>query len=232
MDNRWINNSLKKQYFKNIQSGPYSIDQSVRSYLLLSLKCVAGPSWAMLFPATLYKGPSDCPLCCASRQRRGMRQASLWENWCLTVNAVALIFQRLTEILLDYLSSYKKIFKIKNEIPLTNLWVADCVDKKGEPQTSARKSFLLGWPMVNFVATFCSSEVKEQWRSSLQRYITLAVEKDHSKSIPLQISTKDCKKSSYSVTVTISNSDTANDIIHKALSMLGITFLTSHMFLP
>ncbi|XP_008069999.1 rho GTPase-activating protein 20-like isoform X3 [Carlito syrichta] len=128
-----------------------------------------------------------------------------------------------SDVLIISNSNYKKIFKIKNEIPLTNLWVADCVDKKGEPQTSARKSFLLGWPMVNFVATFCSSEVKEQWRSSLQRYITLAVEKDHSKSIPLQISTKDCKKSSYSVTVTISNSDTANDIIHKALSMLGIT---------
>jgi hypothetical protein len=51
---------------------------------------------------------------------------------------------------LDYLSRYKKNFKIKHIIPLRSLWMG----KEEEAHTNAKKSFLLGWPMENFRATF------------------------------------------------------------------------------
>lgn len=34
------------------------------------------------------------------------------------------------------------------------MWTAGCVDEVGEGNTNAMKSFVLGWPTVNFVATF------------------------------------------------------------------------------
>jgi hypothetical protein len=51
---------------------------------------------------------------------------------------------------LDYLSRYKKIFKVEHIIPVQNLWM----DKVEEGHNSAKKSFYLGWPMENFRATF------------------------------------------------------------------------------
>ncbi|XP_029807072.1 rho GTPase-activating protein 20-like [Suricata suricatta] len=127
------------------------------------------------------------------------------------------------DLLLIANTNYKKIFKIKNKIPLSTMWTANCTDKVGHASISAERSFILGWPTVNFVATFSSSELKEKWHSSLQRYINLAKEKDQTKSIPLKIFTEDIKNCAGSATVTVTNSDTANDIINMSLPMLGIT---------
>ncbi|XP_023094846.2 rho GTPase-activating protein 20 isoform X1 [Felis catus] len=49
---------------------------------------------------------------------------------------------------------YNNNFKIKNKIKLSDMWTASCVDEVGEGNTNALKSFVLGWPTVNFVATF------------------------------------------------------------------------------
>nr|XP_023398302.1 rho GTPase-activating protein 20-like [Loxodonta africana] len=90
-----------------------------------------------------------------------------------------------SDLLLVSNSKYRKTFKIKDKIPLNTMWMTDCDD------TNAKRSLVLGWPTVNFTATFSSSEQKEQWRSSLRRYINLAKEKDHPKSIPLKIFAED-----------------------------------------
>ncbi|XP_057576697.1 rho GTPase-activating protein 20-like [Hippopotamus amphibius kiboko] len=128
-----------------------------------------------------------------------------------------------SDVLLISNTKYKKNFKVKNEIPLSTMWTANCTDKIGEANIGARKSFVLGWPTVNFVATFSSSKLKEKWHSFLQRYIKLAKEKDQPKSIPLKIFTEDIKNCACSVTITVTNSDTVNDVINMSLSKLGIT---------
>ncbi|KAM4828389.1 rho GTPase-activating protein 20 isoform 2-T2 [Thomomys bottae] len=114
-------------------------------------------------------------------------------------------------------------FKIKNKIKLTDMWTAGCVDEVGEGHTSATKSFVLGWPTVNFVATFSSPEQKDTWLSLLQRYINVEKEKEYPKSIPLKIFTKDIGNCAYSKTITVMNSDTASEVINMSLQMLGIT---------
>ncbi|PNJ76098.1 ARHGAP20 isoform 5 [Pongo abelii] len=118
---------------------------------------------------------------------------------------------------------YNNNFKIKNKIKLTDMWTANCVDEVGEGNTNAMKSFVLGWPTVNFVATFSSPEQKDKWLSLLQRYINLEKEKDYPKSIPLKIFAKDIGNCAYSKTITVMNSDTANEVINMSLPMLGIT---------
>ncbi|XP_006833873.1 PREDICTED: rho GTPase-activating protein 20 [Chrysochloris asiatica] len=118
---------------------------------------------------------------------------------------------------------YNNNFKIKNKIKLSDMWTASCVDEVGEGNTNALKSFVLGWPTVNFVATFSSPEQKDKWLCLLQRYINLEKEKDYPKSIPLKIFAKDIGNCAYSKTITVMNSDTANEVIHMSLPMLGIT---------
>ncbi|XP_064439972.1 rho GTPase-activating protein 20-like [Mirounga angustirostris] len=120
-------------------------------------------------------------------------------------------------------TKYKKKLKIKKKIPLNTMWTANCMDRVEDANICAGRSFILGWPTVTFVATFGSSEQKEKWHSFLQRYINLAKEKDQPKSIPLRIFTEDIKNCASSVTVTVTNSDTVNDIINMSLPMLGIT---------
>uniref|UniRef100_F7F3K8 Rho GTPase-activating protein 20 n=1 Tax=Monodelphis domestica TaxID=13616 RepID=F7F3K8_MONDO len=117
---------------------------------------------------------------------------------------------------------YNNNLKIKNKIKLSDMWTANCVDEVGEGNTNTMKSFVLGWPTVNFVATFSSPEQKDKWLSLLQRYIEQEKEKDHPKSIPLKIFAKDIGNCAYSKTITITNSDTVNEVITMALPMLGI----------
>lgn len=118
---------------------------------------------------------------------------------------------------------YNNNFKIKNKIRLTDMWTASCVEEVGEGNMNAQKSFVLGWPTVNFVATFSSPEQKDKWLSLLQRYIALEKEKDYPKSIPLKIFAKDIGNCAYFKTITVMNSDTASEVINMSLQMLGIT---------
>ncbi|XP_068936535.1 rho GTPase-activating protein 20 isoform X2 [Petaurus breviceps papuanus] len=92
---------------------------------------------------------------------------------------------------------YNNNLKIKNKIKLNDMWTASCVDEVGEGNTNTMKSFVLGWPIVNFVATFSSPEQKEKWLSLLQRCIDEEKEKDHPKSIPLKIFAKDIGNCAY-----------------------------------
>lgn len=92
---------------------------------------------------------------------------------------------------------YTNSLKIKNKVKLSDMWTASCVDEVGESNTDATKSFVLGWPTVNFIATFSSPEQKDKWLSLLQRHINLEKEKDYPKSIPLKIFTKDIGNCAY-----------------------------------
>ncbi|XP_069878623.1 rho GTPase-activating protein 20-like isoform X2 [Dipodomys merriami] len=126
-----------------------------------------------------------------------------------------------TDLLLVTNAKYQKCFKIKTVVPLRALWMADCgvnLDKGGH---HSRKSFLLGWPLENFKATFGSCEQKEKWISFLQRYINLAKEAEDEDSIPLQIFTHEVKNNHFPITVLAKNSDTVKDVIRKTLSTLG-----------
>lgn len=43
---------------------------------------------------------------------------------------------------------------MKNKIKLSDMWTASCVSEAEGDNTDSMKSFVLGWPTVNFVATF------------------------------------------------------------------------------
>ncbi|KAI5233743.1 Rho Gtpase-Activating Protein 20 [Manis pentadactyla] len=138
-------------------------------------------------------------------QRRQQRHLFLFSNLLLVSN-----------------TKNKKIFKIKNKIPLNTVWTADSM---GKANIGAQRSFILGWPTVNFVATLRSPELKEKWYSFLQRYISLAKEKDLPKRISLEIFTEDIKNCASPITITVTNSDTVNDTISMSPAVLGVTVI-------
>uniref|UniRef100_F6V0Y4 Rho GTPase-activating protein 20 n=1 Tax=Ornithorhynchus anatinus TaxID=9258 RepID=F6V0Y4_ORNAN len=113
-------------------------------------------------------------------------------------------------------------FKTKNNVKLSYLWTSSCVEEVGEGNTNTLTSFVLGWPTINYVATFSTHEQKEKWLCLLQRNISLEKQKDLPKTIPLKIVVKDMGNCACSKTITITNTDTANEVIAMALQLLGI----------
>ncbi|XP_066895007.1 rho GTPase-activating protein 20 isoform X6 [Kogia breviceps] len=95
------------------------------------------------------------------------------------------------------------------------------VELKRGLQRQERHLFLFNDLFI--VAKINSPEQKDKWLSLLQRYINLEKEKDYPKSIPLKIFAKDIGNCAYSKTITVTNSDTANEVINMSLPMLGIT---------
>ncbi|XP_066477711.1 rho GTPase-activating protein 20 [Tiliqua scincoides] len=113
-------------------------------------------------------------------------------------------------------------FKLKSQAHLCEIWTASCMEEVCEGSTNPERSFVLGWPTTNCVACFSSVAEKEKWHTSLQSRITEEKAKDYPKSIPLKIIAKDIGNCAYSKTLTVTNTNTANDVIFMALQQLGI----------
>ncbi|KAM4906210.1 rho GTPase-activating protein 20 [Sylvia borin] len=127
-----------------------------------------------------------------------------------------------TDLLVVAKSKSHSHFKLKCQARLCEMWTAFCTEEVCEGSTDPDRSFVLGWPTTNCVANFRSAEQKETWLSFLQSRIREEKEKDNPKSIPLTIIAKDVGACAYSKTLSVTNVDTANDVILMALQQLGI----------
>uniref|UniRef100_A0A8C0VPZ4 Rho GTPase-activating protein 20 n=1 Tax=Cyanistes caeruleus TaxID=156563 RepID=A0A8C0VPZ4_CYACU len=127
-----------------------------------------------------------------------------------------------TDLLVVAKSKSHSHFKLKCQARLCEMWTAFCTEEVCEGSTDPDRSFVLGWPTTNCVANFRSAEQKETWLSFLQSRIREEKEKDNPKSIPLTIIAKDVGTCAYSKTLSVTNVDTANDVILMALQQLGI----------
>lgn len=60
-------------------------------------------------------------------------------------------------------------FKLKHRVRVCEMWMSEgCMEEVSEATRAAEKSFVLGWPTTNFVATFASQEMKETWLNKLK----------------------------------------------------------------
>ncbi|XP_076838535.1 rho GTPase-activating protein 20-like [Brachyhypopomus gauderio] len=126
-----------------------------------------------------------------------------------------------TDILLISKAKSSTNFKLKAQARVCEMWTADCMDEVCEGSSSLDRSFVMGWPTCNCVATFSSVEQKERWLSFIKSRIKDEKEKDHPKTIPLKVYAKDIRNFSYK-TLAVSNSDNANEVIRLALQQFGI----------
>ncbi|XP_060682686.1 rho GTPase-activating protein 20-like isoform X1 [Hemiscyllium ocellatum] len=114
-------------------------------------------------------------------------------------------------------------FKLKKQVKVCEVWMASCMDEVCEGTTNPELSFVMGWPTTNCVATFSSPEQKEKWLSCLYSCIKEEKEKEHPKSIPLKIVTRNVGSCIYSKVLTVNNTDTAYDVVTMTLQQFGIT---------
>ncbi|KAM4609310.1 rho GTPase-activating protein 20 [Polymixia lowei] len=114
-------------------------------------------------------------------------------------------------------------FKLKAQVRVCEMWTAGCMEEVCEGTTNPERSFVMGWPTSNCVATFSSVEHKESWLALLKSQIHEEKEKDDPKTIPLKIFAKDIGNCAYAKTLAVSNSDSTTDVIRMALLQFGIS---------
>ncbi|GLD67149.1 rho GTPase-activating protein 20-like protein, partial [Lates japonicus] len=103
------------------------------------------------------------------------------------------------------------------------MWTANCMEEVCEGSTNPERSFVMGWPTCNCVATFSSEEHKDKWLALIKSRITEGKEKDDPKTIPLKIFAKDIGNCAYAKTLAVSNNDSTTDVIRMALLQFGIS---------
>nr|DBA32681.1 TPA: hypothetical protein GDO54_000454 [Pyxicephalus adspersus] len=127
-----------------------------------------------------------------------------------------------TDILIIAKSKSPSHYKLKHHVRVSEMWTASCMEEVCEGSTYPERSFVVGWPITNCVATFSTPEEKEKWFMLFERYIMEEKENDHPKIIPLKIITKDIGNCAYSKTLTVTNEDTVTDVIKMALQQFGV----------
>ncbi|GLD64833.1 rho GTPase-activating protein 20-like protein [Lates japonicus] len=113
-------------------------------------------------------------------------------------------------------------FKQKAWICVCEMWTAGCMDEVCEGSTNPERSFVMGWPTCNCVATFSSAEQKEKWLSLLKSRIKEEKEREEPKTIPLRVYGKGINTFAVTKTLPVSNSDSTNEVIRLALQQFSI----------
>ncbi|XP_015715648.1 rho GTPase-activating protein 20-like isoform X2 [Coturnix japonica] len=117
--------------------------------------------------------------------------------------------------------------KFKKQVHLSEVWTSNCLSEVTEKKMSPEYSFVIGWPTINYVVTFSSAEVKEQWLSALLWHISEMKQNECLKNLTLQIFMLDADNCSSTTTVKVSNVETAESVIKKTLVQLGFPGRTS-----
>ncbi|KAM6934960.1 rho GTPase-activating protein 20-like [Xenentodon cancila] len=114
-------------------------------------------------------------------------------------------------------------FKVKAQVRACEMWTAHCMEEVCEGSTNPERSFVMGWPTCNCVATFSSEELRDKWLALVNSRISEGKEKDDPKTIPLKIFAKDIGNCAYAKTLVVSNTDSTTDVIRVALQQFGIS---------
>ncbi|XP_047187946.1 rho GTPase-activating protein 20-like [Scophthalmus maximus] len=127
-----------------------------------------------------------------------------------------------TDILVIAKAKSANHFKQKAQVRVCEMWTASCMDEVCEGSTKPERSFVMGWPTCNCVATFSSQEQKERWLSIVKSRNKEEKEKEEPKTIPLRVYGKGINTFAVTKTLPVSNSDSTNEVIRLALQQFGI----------
>ncbi|XP_068165469.1 rho GTPase-activating protein 20-like isoform X2 [Antennarius striatus] len=127
-----------------------------------------------------------------------------------------------TDILVTAKAKSANHYKQKAQVCVCEMWTAGCLDEVCEGSTNAERSFVVGWPTCNYVATFGSEEQKEKWLSVLKSRMKEEKEREEPKTIPLRVYGKGINSFAVAKTLPVSNSDSTNEVVRLALQQFGI----------
>ncbi|XP_032052121.1 rho GTPase-activating protein 20-like [Aythya fuligula] len=112
--------------------------------------------------------------------------------------------------------------KLKKQVHLSEVWTGTCLSEVTEKKMSPENSFVIGWPIINYVVTFSSADVKEQWLSALLWHISEIKQNEYLKNLTLQIFVLDADSCSSTTAVNVSNVETAESVMKKTLLQIGL----------
>ncbi|XP_067113726.1 uncharacterized protein arhgap20b isoform X1 [Osmerus mordax] len=112
--------------------------------------------------------------------------------------------------------------KLKVRVSLCEVWLSLCTDEVAESKLSNKQSFVIGWPVTNYVVTFSSSEIKEKWLLALQWQINKSKEGEYPNNVNMKIVVMDTGKSAM-VAVNVDSKDDVNKIIRIVTQQLGLS---------
>eukprot|EP00090_Calanus_glacialis_P001956 TRINITY_DN11459_c0_g1_i1.p1 TRINITY_DN11459_c0_g1~~TRINITY_DN11459_c0_g1_i1.p1 ORF type:complete len:1431 (-),score=227.73 TRINITY_DN11459_c0_g1_i1:552-4844(-) len=113
-------------------------------------------------------------------------------------------------------------FKLKDQVPLSDVWLSNCISDVSEVTLDPFTSFVIGWPISNAVITFSSSAQKELWWEKLRELI--AIERSHSPAgASINITYFDnATNFEHLKSIYVAISDCSRDCIQKALDCLEL----------
>uniref|UniRef100_H3C3Q9 Ras-associating domain-containing protein n=1 Tax=Tetraodon nigroviridis TaxID=99883 RepID=H3C3Q9_TETNG len=127
-----------------------------------------------------------------------------------------------TDVLVISKAKSANHFKQKAQVRVCQMWTAGYMDEVCEGSMSPERSFVMGWPTCNYVATFRSTEDKEKWLSRLKSRIREEKESEEPKTIPLRVYGKGINTFAVTKTLPVSNWDSTNEVVRLALQQFGI----------
>ncbi|XP_046876113.1 rho GTPase-activating protein 20 isoform X2 [Hypomesus transpacificus] len=119
-------------------------------------------------------------------------------------------------------SKLSSSLKLKVRVSLCEMWLSSCTEEVAERKLSNKQSFVIGWPVTNYVVTFSSSEIKEKWLLALQWQINKSKEGEYPNNVNMKIVLMDTGKSAM-VAVNVDNKDDVNKIIKIVTQQLGLS---------
>ncbi|XP_067676153.1 serine-rich adhesin for platelets-like isoform X1 [Haliotis asinina] len=110
-------------------------------------------------------------------------------------------------------------FKLKHRIQLCDVWIANCIEEVSELTRPQDRSFVIGWPTTNTVATFKDAETKEKWLTKLTAQIQEEKLKEESRTTQLKVVNRHIDQK---CTVTVNNTCEARDVLRMCMAQLLI----------
>ncbi|XP_053397024.1 uncharacterized protein LOC123551571 isoform X3 [Mercenaria mercenaria] len=111
-------------------------------------------------------------------------------------------------------------FKLKHRIRVCELWIADCIDDVTEITRPTERSFVIGWPTTNYVATFRSLELKETWLNKFREQVEEERAKLRPKTLQLDVHHREIDKACH---VEVESVTDVLSIIKSCLEQLNIS---------
>ncbi|XP_059082791.1 uncharacterized protein LOC131880234 isoform X3 [Tigriopus californicus] len=113
-------------------------------------------------------------------------------------------------------------FKLKDQIPLSDIWLSTCISEVSEVTLDPTTSFVIGWPITNAVITFSSPSQKSLWWDKLRELVEK--ERSHTpQSTNVQVTYFDqATNFEHMKSIYVSVEDSSRDCIRTALKALDL----------
>jgi len=113
-------------------------------------------------------------------------------------------------------------YRLKLRVRLCEIWVASCLDEVAEVVRQPDRSFVIGWPTTNVVATFLTPEIKDAWLQKLTECIKEEKQKEIPASVLIKVINRD-KNFSIAKTLLVDNTEVAINVTTRCVQEFHIT---------